>query len=862
MVRLDHILAATSAVGGRVLGQVRAAEFDAFAFDSRKIVPGELFLAVRTAKADGHRFIAEALQRGATGLICECEVDDSLLEKYGATCVVVNDARAALEAWGAYILAKYRPAVIAITGSVGKTTTQQAIRAVLAQGYEANPAVFANDNYNDLFGLPIALSRLLPSHQQAILELASDSFGELGRLAAMISPQIGVVTNAAPVHLQYLGTLENLAGEYSALVAALPSEGYAILNYDDPRVRAMREHARAHVMFYSAEDPAADFFAERLHSGEGAVSFVLHCPNGHRELTVPLPGRHHAYTALAAAAVGLLSGFTLDEIAAALANLRPLPGRLNPLTGINGTRLLDDSFSASPASMRAALDALADTNGEIKSGRRIAVIGDMLGLGDYEVTALEETGQQAAGVVDFLITRGDKAALVARAARGAGMAAEGVVATYRNEDAVTILARTVQPGDTVLVKGSEEARMEKIVEGLLADPASAPDCLVRQDAGWKQLVALHRERPTWLEIDLGAVAHNVRRVKEILGPGVEVLAVLKADAYGHGAARAAQTALLHGATMLGTACLSEAVALRERGIAAPILVLGYTPPWQARDLLRYDLSAALYSLDLAKQLSRAAALQGRQAARVHLKVDTGMGRLGVAPEEVLPLVEQVLALPDVEIEGIFTHLATADAADQSYAQDQLGRFEGVLQQLASRGVHPRYTHAANSAALLTIPRARYNLVRLGIALYGLNPSAAVRCPDDFRCALSFKTQIAQIKQLPAGSCVSYGCTFRTDRPSVIAVIPAGYGDGFRRGPRNGGSVLVRGRRAQIVGVVCMDMCMIDITDIPGVSQGDEVVIVGEQGGDRITVDELAESFGTINYEVIAQILPRVPREVS
>jgi alanine racemase len=340
-----------------------------------------------------------------------------------------------------------------------------------------------------------------------------------------------------------------------------------------------------------------------------------------------------------------------------------------------------------------------------------------------------------------------------------------------------------------------------------------------------------------------------------------MLAVLKADAYGHGAARIAQTALLHGATMVGTACLSEAVALRERGIMAPMLILGYTPPWQARDAVRYDVSATVYSLDVVQQLSRAARLQGSRAARIHIKVDTGMGRLGLQPEEVRPFVEQVSGLPGVEVEGVFTHLATADARDQSYAKQQLGRFREVLDELARHGVRPRYVHAANSGATLSLPESHHNLVRVGIAMYGHSPSPAVRVPSDFRAALAFKTQIAQIKRVPAGSCISYGCTYHTQRPSTIAVIPAGYGDGFRRSPNNGGTVLVRGRRAPIVGVVCMDMCMLDVTDIPGVRQGDEVVLIGAQDGDRITVEELAASFGTINYEVISQILARVPREV-
>jgi alanine racemase len=366
------------------------------------------------------------------------------------------------------------------------------------------------------------------------------------------------------------------------------------------------------------------------------------------------------------------------------------------------------------------------------------------------------------------------------------------------------------------------------------------------------------ERPTWLQVDLGAIADNLHRVRAIVGPEVDVMVVLKADGYGHGAVRIARTAVNNGARMLGVACLSEGVLLRQSEIQAPILVLGYTPAWQARQAVLHDVTATLFDLDSARAFSRAAGEVGRTAT-VHVKVDTGMGRLGLLPDQVPSFLQRVTRLPNLFVEGIFTHFSVADEADKSYTRQQLARFETVLEQLRQQAIDIPIVHAANSAALLTLPEARYDMVRLGVALYGLAPSPETPLPEGFRTALSFKTRVAQVKQLPPGSYISYGNTYRTTGNETIAVIPVGYADGFRRAPARWEYVLVHGQRAPIVGRVCMDQTMLNVTHIPGVRQGDEVVLIGQQGNESIAVEQVAEWLGTINYEVISEILARVPR---
>ncbi|HID89646.1 MAG TPA: alanine racemase [Anaerolineae bacterium] len=853
MIYLDDLITAT---GGRRIGPEAPGTFPAFCYDSRRIRPGELFVAVKTETGDGHDYIADAVRKGAGGVLCQFPPDHPTVP-----CIVVPDTQLALTDWAAHVLRKYEPEVVGITGSTGKTDACRAIAAVLATRHR----VFSNPpDLSDRFGLPISLAGLTPEHDVAVLELACNAFGEIGRLAQITRPRVAVVTAVNHAHLAYLGSLEAIAQEKGRLVEALPPDGFAVLNYDDPRVRAMRERTRAQVITYGLS-PDADIVASELRPDPEGLQFVVHFPGvsgmgtpgypAKSEVRTRLLGRHQVYTVLAAIAVGLAYHIPWDDILDAVEELRPGPGRLQVLRGMGGSLILDGSASASPATMLQALAALAD----YPARRRIAVLGDMAQLGGYAVEGHRQVGRAAAAFVDLLVTKGERAAWIADAAKEAGLSCDHLFVTYTAHDAVRRLRPQLGPGDVVLVKGDVEARMEAVVEGLLADPSDAAR-LVRRFDGHHRVRVARPNRPTWVEIDLEAIAHNVRQIKEIVGPEVEILAVLKADAYGHGAITVARTALNNGASFCGVASLNEAIRLREAGIDAPILVLGYTPAWLAREALRYDITLTLYDPDLARAFSRAA-IDLRRTARVHIKVDTGMGRLGLLPDQVVPFVEESRGLPGLDLEGIFTHFSVADEPDLSYTRWQLSQFREVLRRLETIGVTFRYIHCANSAATLRLPESRFNMVRLGLAMYGLQPSPHVPLPPGFRPALAWKTTIAQVKTLPPGSYVSYGNTYRTKGWETIAVIPVGYADGFRRAPTHWQTVLVRGQRAPIVGRVCMDQTMINVTHIPNVRVGDEVVLIGRQGNDGITAEEVAEWLGTINYEVISEILARVPRVV-
>lgn len=374
------------------------------------------------------------------------------------------------------------------------------------------------------------------------------------------------------------------------------------------------------------------------------------------------------------------------------------------------------------------------------------------------------------------------------------------------------------------------------------------------------------------EIDLKAIAHNVGELRRITHPDALMMAVVKANAYGHGAVEVARCALQNGAQRLGVARIDEAIQLREAGIKAPILIFGYTLPEMAPELLEYNLTQTVYTPAFARALSRTAVSLGGKI-KIHLKVDTGMGRLGLLSQNFKPhhsgeiintkAVDASVAiagLKGLELEGIFTHFATADSADKRYAKKQLDLFLDFLSRMRESGLNPAVRHAANSAALIDMPQSHLDMVRPGIAIYGLYPSPEVNKKRvSLKPAMALRARVIHIKKVPAGFNISYGITYKTKQATTIATVPVGYADGLNRLLSTSGQMLIHGKRAPIVGRVCMDFTMLDVGGIDNVRVGDEAVIFGPQGNDSITVDEMASSLNTINYEIVSTITARVPR---
>jgi len=378
--------------------------------------------------------------------------------------------------------------------------------------------------------------------------------------------------------------------------------------------------------------------------------------------------------------------------------------------------------------------------------------------------------------------------------------------------------------------------------------------------------------PTWAEINLGALAHNYRELRRVTAPAADIMAVVKADGYGHGASQVARVALDCGATYLAVARLSAAIKLRQAGIDAPILLFGYTFPADVAYMAGNNIRASINSPASARMLS-VQAVQTGSHLKVHIKIDTGMGRLGLASDglaagssgndqatDTIADILTISSLPHIEVEGIFTHFANADAKDKTDARDQFARFSALLARLAKEGLQVRFRHAANSAATIDMPLTHLDLVRPGVSQYGLWPSDDVdKNRIDLKPVMAIKSTVIQVKSVGAGFAVSYGSTHHTSCPTIIATVPIGYADGFARILSSKGHMLVKGIRAPIIGRVCMDLTMIDVGHIAGVEVEDEVVIMGRQGDEEITADEIAGHVGTINYEIVSSLTSRVPR---
>ncbi|MDD5602602.1 MAG: alanine racemase [Eubacteriales bacterium] len=388
--------------------------------------------------------------------------------------------------------------------------------------------------------------------------------------------------------------------------------------------------------------------------------------------------------------------------------------------------------------------------------------------------------------------------------------------------------------------------------------AEAPAEIQRQTAEVK-----HRGR-AWAEIDIDNLAHNIRVIREITGPKTEITAVVKANAYGHGAVRIAREALKNGVSMLATATLDEALELRDEGIEAPILVMSYTPTYRAGEIVKNDITQAVFRMDMAEAISAASAAAGK-ITDIHIKTDTGMSRIGFNSEDpgTPASIAEIAGMPGIRIGGIYTHLAVADEDDESFTRLQLKRFNILCGRLDRIGIKIPLRHAANSAAAIRYPEARLDMVRIGIALYGLDPfkGAGKVCPfGGLKPVMSLSTEVAYVKEIEKGDSVSYGRKFTASRRSRIVTLPIGYADGYPRLLSGRGRVLIKGVSAPLAGTVCMDQCMADTTDIKAdIKSGDTVVLIGRQGEAGISMEELAEDIGTINYEIACMIGKRVER---
>lgn len=374
------------------------------------------------------------------------------------------------------------------------------------------------------------------------------------------------------------------------------------------------------------------------------------------------------------------------------------------------------------------------------------------------------------------------------------------------------------------------------------------------------MISFLNTRPVWAVINLDNLIHNINEIKKNINENTKIYGVIKADGYGHGAIMIARTILANGVDRLAVATLSEAIELRKNNITAPILILGYTPGFQAKDIISNDITQTVLSFEQAEALSYSAESLGK-TAKIHVKLDTGMSRLGFsATEAAIEDIIKISKLPYIEVEGIFSHFAMADASDKSFTIKQCDKFKGIVTELENRGLVIPIKHISNSAAILDLPDYDFDMVRAGILMYGLYPSDEVNKERlKLKPVMELKANISQIRKLEAGVGISYGHSFVTEKTSKIGTVPIGYADGYSRLLSNKIYVGYRGKKIPVIGNICMDQCMVDVTGIDNIEVGDEVYLFGDGSHGEPSVDEIAQMIGTINYEVICILSKRVPR---
>lgn len=774
-------------------------------------VEESVFFALKGERFDGAEFAENALKAGASAVVVPREHARRFAAWSGVAVIVVKDTLDSLQLLAATARARYRGHLIAITGSNGKTTVKELLRSVMSEQY----FVYASPlSWNSQVGVALSLLELPPAADFALIECGISMPGEMRRLQMMVQPDEGIFVNIGDAHIENFSDRAHTAREKSTLFG--PRAGMPLRVWvptDQEVARRAIEDAGGRAM---AVDVADEKGVQRV---AGVDIDAGRVPHGIRA------------NAWIAAAVAQHHGVAPDAIQRGIRGWTPAPMRLEMMMTNEGIFILNDAYSADPESVDVALQALAKGRTE---GRTFAVLGGLAQLGKARRAAEERIGRSIARLkIDRLVVVGDNARGFVIAAREAGYPPENIRLCDDVPNASRLLQDELRSGDRVLVKASRPQRLERIVEALFSTIG-----------------------PVRAHIDLDAVAENFDRLRRHVGPGVAIMPVVKSFGYGLDAVRLGRIFEQRGAAALCVAYPDEGAQLRQKGIALPILVQNVLPD-EAEKIVTWNLAAEVAEPALVRALRSAAQQAGRKVA-VHIKVDTGMGRSGRLPEHAIETLRSALEADDVVVEGLMTHLASADETEGiAQTEEQLDRFDRFVEQARALGAEPRWVHAANTAGAVGYERARYNLVRSGIGLFGY--ADLPEHPAFFVPTLRLTTRVLSVKELPAGAPVGYGGTYVCDGSRRIAVIAVGYNDGYPRALSNRGWVSIRGIRCPVVGRVCMDVTMVDASDVPGtITPGEEVIVYGTTAQEPSLV-ELAKSADTIAYELLTRISPRVRR---
>lgn len=798
---------------------------DQISIDSRRIHSNHsLFVALEGKTEDGSRYIPQAIHAGARFILTKKNwTPPNPLEPH-ITLLQVEDPLAAFQEIAKAYRQQMPCKVIAIAGSYGKTMVKDLLQTMLKSTYSvaASP-----ESFNSQIGVPLSLLTIRKEHDLALIEAGFSEKNEMDALTLMIDADFSIVTHIGKKHLATLGNLETVASEMAKTLSSKTQ--WAVLP-DDPHLLAhLKQLPEVHFWTkHSSHLPHACFITEE----QGTIMpYQVTFPDGKRYFGQISSGFYYFLDLIniTAKAAWLLKSPS-EAICRSLHNYSPEPMRTEIWKSPIGTLFINDTYCSDPQSVDKALKFF-DQN--TPASRKVFIFGGMRADHHHIENDYKRIGQAIAKAkIELLLLFGphDFQPLI-------NEVKTEIVLCKTHKDALDVMQTQVKHDDIVLIKGENKHPIDELAE-VFNDSVCNNQCF----------------------INLAAVAENIQTIRHRFHPKTRLMVIVKAFAYGTDDVRMAKFLETCSIDILGVSYVDEGVALKRAGVAQDIFVIN-AALYEAAKVVKWDLEIGVSSHSLIEAVAAEAAKQNKQI-KVHLHVDTGMGRFGCRPEEALDLAKTILNCPSLKLEGVMTHFACADDPTQDqFTHAQAECFDQVIADLQSHGINPPWQHAANSSGSLRFRFEQYNMVRIGLAVYGLHSSRAAKAALELRLALSLISRVVGINRCKQGETISYGRSYTIQRKSEnIAVLPIGYFDGLHRNYSGKGVVIIRGQKVPMVGKICMDFMMVDVTDVPNAAPGDSVLIFGEdEYGQYLSPEELALSGDSIIHELITCLGPRIQR---
>jgi alanine racemase len=786
--------------------------------DSRQLsyTEGLVFIAIRGKNHDGHQFIKNLYQTGIRVFVVE-RLPDEPKSYSDAAFIITKNTVEALQLLASYKRKAFSSPVIAVTGSAGKTVVKEWLADILGL---TTSVIRSPKSYNSQIGVPLSVWKLDEKYKLGIFEAGISLPGEMDKLQKVIDPDIGVITNIGDAHRENFPDNETKAAEKLKLFVNASLIIYCsdqklvqklVLNNENFKLKKLID--------WSFENREAKIFVEKSSFPGGRTGIQISFNGKINFFEIPFSDRASVENAVTVAAVCLAMGISADIIGRGLAGLVSVAMRMEMKSGINNCQLIEDYYNSDPGSLGMAIEYLKQQN----SRKTTLILSDFIQSGRDEKELYSEVAGlvQKTGIDKFI---GIGEALI----RNSSLFENSARFFCSTDEFVSCFNGGDFRNEIILLKGARIYEFEKIGK------------LLEQQ--------IHQ---TVLEINLDAISHNLNEFRRYLNPGTRIMAMVKAFAYGAGPAEIAALLEYHRVSYLAVAYADEGVELRSAGVTLPIMVMNPDPS-ASEIIIKYNLEPEIFSFSSFEKFTEVASKHGLINYPVHIKIDTGMHRLGFMPEDIGSLCERIKTAESIKIISVFSHLAASeDPALDHFSHRQIKVFLEAVSQIQETTGYTSLRHILNSSGIARFPQYQFEMVRPGIGMYGVGNFDGLK----LRTAGRFKTRISQVKRILAGEPVGYGCADVSDNERIIAILPVGYADGLNRklGNRNG-NLYIKGVRVPLIGNICMDMCMADITGL-NANTGDEAEIFGE----NITIDEIAVKCQTIPYEILTSIPGRVKR---